>query len=138
MTSLGRLLKSDTYSVALDINNLGQVVGFSGSNNNFFSESGSDIRAFLYSDGMMQDLNKLVVPGSGFTLTQARAINDQGEIVGAGSINGELHAVLLTPQSSQEVPEPASTLGIFAFGAFGAGSRVWRKHKPASLDKSRV
>jgi probable HAF family extracellular repeat protein len=125
MMSLGRLLSTDTYSVALGINNAGQVVGWSGTNPNFYSTSGNGVRAFLYSDGVMQDLNGLIAPGSGFVLTQARAINDRGEIVGAGSINGELHAVLLTP--SQEIPEPTSTLGVLLFSALSAGWRLKRK-----------
>ncbi len=125
MISLGRLLPTDAYSVAIGINNLGQVVGFSGTNFDFYSTSGEGIRAFLYSDGVMQDLNSLIAPGSNFVLTQAQAINDRGEIAGAGSINGELHAVLLTPH--QEVPELASTLGILLFSALGAGWRLKRK-----------
>jgi probable HAF family extracellular repeat protein len=127
MISLGRLFPTDAYSVAIGINNLGQVVGWSGTNPNFYSESGVGIRAFLYSDGVMQDLNNLIAPGSNFILTQAQGINDRGQIAGAGVINGELHAVLLTPQPSQGVPEPASTLGILAFGAIGAGSLLKRK-----------
>ena len=101
MISLGKLFPTDTYSVAIDSNNLGQVVGWSGNNTNFYSESGVGIRAFLYSDGVMQDLNELIAPVSNFILTQAQGINDQGQIAGAGVINGELHAVLLTPQPSQ-------------------------------------
>ncbi|MEQ8999819.1 MAG: DUF3466 family protein [Coleofasciculus sp. B1-GNL1-01] len=127
MISLGRLFPTDTYSVASGINNLGQVVGWSGNNPSFYSESGVGIRAFLYSDGVMQDLNELIAPGSDFILTQAQGINDQGQIAGAGVINGELHAVLLTPQPSQGVPEPTATLGILTFGAIGAGSLLKRK-----------
>jgi probable HAF family extracellular repeat protein len=125
MISLGRLFSTDSYSVALGINNEGQVVGWSGTNSNFYTTSGEGIRAFLYSDGIMQDLNSLIAPGSDFILTQAQAINDRGEIVGAGSINGELHAVLLTPQ--QDVPEPASTLGVLLFSALSAGWQLKRK-----------
>jgi hypothetical protein len=55
---------------------------------------------------------------------------DAGQIVGAGSINGEVHAVLLSPiRQPASVPEPASALGILAFGAFGAGSMLKRKQK---------
>ena len=125
MMSLGRLHPTDTYSTALGINNRGQVVGWSGTNPDFYSTSGNGVRAFLYSDGVMQDLNSLIAPGSGFVLTQARAINDEGEIAGAGSINGELHAVLLT--AYQDVPEPTSTLGVLLFSALGAAWRLKRK-----------
>ena len=128
MTSLGRLFSTDSYSFALGINNLGQVVGWSGTN--FSPTSGDGVRAFLYSDGVMQDLNSLVASDSDLILTRAQAINDRGEIVGAGTINGELHAVLLTPQ--QDVPEPASTIGILLFSALGAGWQLKRKLRKRS------
>jgi probable HAF family extracellular repeat protein len=82
------------YSQAYDINNSGQVVGY------------SDNRAFLYSDGIMYDLNTLLHPGSGWTLTRAFGINDGGQICGYGmNPDGKGHAFLLTP-----VPEPATLL----------------------------
>lgn len=122
MTSLGRLSPNDTYSLALDINNKGQVVGWSGYNPSFYSDSGTGISAFLYSNSVMQDLNDLIATDSGFVITQAQGINERGQIAGAGVINGELHAVLLTPQSSDEVPEPGSILGTLALGLFGMSS----------------
>jgi probable HAF family extracellular repeat protein len=90
MTNLGRLLPTDIFSVAADINNKGQVVGYSGTFSGF--------RAFVSSDdGMLQDLNNLIPLGSGFTLDSAYAINDKGEIVGIGFINGQQHGFLLEP-----------------------------------------
>lgn len=53
--------------------------------------------AFIYSDGVMQDLNSLLPPDSGWVLTAARDINDNGWIVGEGTINGETHAFLMAP-----------------------------------------
>jgi probable HAF family extracellular repeat protein len=131
LVNLGRLFPSDLFSVALDINNNGQVVGFSGSNLDFFSTSGG-IRAFIYSDGKLQDLNDLISPNSGLTLTQARAINNRGQIVGAGSINGELHAVLLTPVS-QSVPEPSTLLATglaLSVGVLSTKSKKTMNNKP--------
>lgn len=95
LKSLGRLSPSDRFSTALDINNKGQVVGFSGINSDFFATNGG-INAFIYKDGKLQDLNDLIDPNSDLTITQARAINNRGQIVGAGAIDGELHAVLLS------------------------------------------
>jgi probable HAF family extracellular repeat protein len=46
----------------------------------------------------MLDLNGLVFNRSAFRLTVATGINDRGQIVGHGSINGQLHAFLLTPR----------------------------------------
>ncbi len=67
--------------------------------------------AFLYTDGVMQDLNAFIDPLSEWTLLQATGINDRGQIAGTGFIRGFVHAYVLTP-----VPEPAS-LAPFALGA---------------------
>lgn len=129
-------------TVAYGINNPGQVVGWSGTTSDFYLTSGSGIRALLYSDGVMQDLNNLIVADSGFILTQAQAINDRGEIAGAGSINGELHAILLTPH--QEVPEPASVpeptsvLGLLALGTLGASKSFNKKQTSSQKNKSLI
>ncbi|MEH2088630.1 DUF3466 family protein [Nostoc sp.] len=116
--NLGRLSPTDLFSIGLGINNLGQVVGFSGTNNNFYAAVGNGLRAFLYSDKTLYDLNNLIAPSSegGFTLTAASAINNNGQIVGRGAINGELHAFLLTPISSVSVAEPNSGVPILSFG----------------------
>ena len=53
--------------------------------------------AFVYSGGKMQDLNRLIPRGSGWTLGDARAINDKGQIVGDGQHDGKQRAFLLTP-----------------------------------------
>ena len=47
---------------------------------------------------MFQNLNNLIPPGSGFTLDNATAINDNGQIVASGSnAPGQEHAFVLTP-----------------------------------------
>ncbi|MEH2172368.1 hypothetical protein [Nostoc sp.] len=119
LQDLGRLRPTDLFSTGLGINNLGQVVGFSGTNNNFFAADGNGLRAFLYSDQTLYDLNNLIAPSSegDFTLTAASAINNNGQIVGRGAVNGELHAFLLTPISSVSIPEPTSGVPILSFGA---------------------
>lgn len=119
LENLGRLRPTDLFSAGLGINNLGQVVGFSGTNNDFYAANGNGLRAFLYSDNTLYDLNDLIAPGSGpgFSLTVASAINNNGQIVGRGAVNGELHAFLLTPTSSVSVAEPTSGIAILSFGA---------------------
>ncbi len=95
-------------SCAYGINSEGQVVGevahpFFGTEYTF--------HAFLYSNGTMTDLNTLIASSSGWTLIQANAINDEGQIVGIGTNPaGQEDAFLLTP-----TPEPA-TLTLLALG----------------------
>jgi hypothetical protein len=53
------------------------------------------------------DINTLLPENSGWILRSAKGINDQGDIVGYGEINGENHAFLLT--SSLNYPTPTFT-----------------------------
>jgi uncharacterized membrane protein len=70
------------------INALDQVVG-----------STSQGAAFIYSSGTSSRLIDLIDPGSGWLLlSDARGINDSGQIVGYGLINGQRHAFLMTPR----------------------------------------
>jgi probable HAF family extracellular repeat protein len=95
MQDLGTL-GDDDYSEARGINDAGQVVGVSApaSSSNFY-------HAFLYERSAtpeMQDLNSLIRPHSGWSLEEARAINQRGQIVGLGERNGHTRAILLTPR----------------------------------------
>ena len=103
MTDLGTL--GGSTAMAWGINDHGEVVGYS-------NTAGGQEHAFLYSGGTMVDLNSLLVPGSGWTLKRAYAINNAGQIAGWGAdpFGGTQVAFLLTP-----TPEPAST-GLFALG----------------------
>jgi hypothetical protein len=58
---------------------------------------GSEVdRAVRWREGVLEDLNTLVdVPG--WELQEARAINDAGQILGAGRFQGQPRAWLLTP-----------------------------------------
>lgn len=99
--SHGRMLDLGTLpgqpsSEARGINRSGQVVGFTSSGQN------TNYRAFLYSDGIMKDLNELIEVNSGWSLWFAQAINDRGQITGYGSNNGATHAFLLTPVCSDD------------------------------------
>jgi probable HAF family extracellular repeat protein len=79
---------------AHDINDAGQVVGVS-------TTSSGSFHAFLHERSAtpkMQDLNSLIPPHSGWSLEEARAINQRGQIVGLGERNGHNHAFLLTPR----------------------------------------
>src|SRR5207244_293840 len=77
-------------SEAYGVNNFGDIVGY--------AKDGSGAKhAFIYQNGVMQDLNSLITLGSGWVLTSAEAINDRGQIVGYGtSPSGQMHGFLVT------------------------------------------
>lgn len=108
MTDLGAL--GGQYSQANGINNSDQVVGWA---TNFFAQS----RAFLYSNGSMTNLNDLIDPLSGWTIFDARDINDSGQIAAYGCNSQTCRALLLTP-----VPEPET----WAMLLTGMGLIGWR------------
>jgi probable HAF family extracellular repeat protein len=88
MHDLGGLDPENIVSEAYAINNNGQVVGKS-------KIPGGSTHAFLYSGGVMLDLNSLVnLPG--VNLYTAYGINDRGQILANSSFDG----YLLTPVSS--------------------------------------
>jgi probable HAF family extracellular repeat protein len=91
MTDIGTL-PGGKVSSATAINNLGQIVGLSS------TVAGDVAHPFLYDGTTMEDLTTLIAPNSGWTLTYVSGINDQGQIVGRGMLNGQEHAFLLTPQ----------------------------------------
>ena len=93
MTDLGSI-GSDPCSRALSINARGQIVGGTAA-----VCGGPLTHGFLWDDGgPAVDLNTLVQPGAGLTLTEPVYINDQGEIAGNGVLsNGDTHAFVLIP-----------------------------------------
>jgi probable HAF family extracellular repeat protein len=104
ITDLGTLGGAGSY--ALDINNLGQVVGASTLPNEPLTH------AYVYSNGTMTDLGSLGAGSSG-----AAGINDAGQIVGGTSVtndrNGPQHGFLY----SNGVMRDIGTLGGTGSGA---------------------
>ena len=47
----------------------------------------------------MRDLNATLPADSGWTLEKAKAINNRGQIIGSGTLNGQAHMFLLTPSA---------------------------------------
>ena len=83
-----------TAACCKTINDRGEVVGF--------AIDPTGMRALLWENGVMTDLNTLMPAGSPWYLQSTAAINNAGEIAGQGLINGEVHAFLLTPKHSQD------------------------------------
>ncbi len=94
LKDLGTIEGKTSTTWGFGINDAGVVVGQS------TATSGAGYVAFIYSNGKMQDLNKLIPAGSGWVLIEADGINNAGQIVGTMMRNGsgEEHGYLLTPQ----------------------------------------
>jgi probable HAF family extracellular repeat protein len=112
------------YSSANAINSLGEAVGGTTTSTGF--------TAFIYRNGHMLDLNALLPPGSGWRITEATGINDQGQIVGrALDAHGQFHLVELTATVAA-APEPGCLL-LSGVGAFSllvhSVSRLRRKRQ---------
>jgi len=98
----------DSTSEANGINDSGQVVGVTSVTN---SDSLHPNHAFLYVNGMMQDLNTFISPVSG-SLADARSINNLGQIAASGGVNagGNQDALLLSPVQPPTPPTLAITM----------------------------
>ncbi len=90
------------YALASAINDGGEIVGECAAMFTEFS-SAVDLRAALWKDGMVYDLNACVPAGSGWNLYSATAINARGQIVayGVNSTGDSFSIFLLTPQSGR-------------------------------------
>jgi probable HAF family extracellular repeat protein len=95
MTDLGNLGQGGNWSFAYDINDLGQVVG---SANTTFGDSPR--HAWVWQSGVMKDLNTEIPQGTGWVLTEAYGINNNGQIVGYGFKDGKIRGFMLTPTAS--------------------------------------
>ena len=100
MNDLGTIPGYDN-SRASAVNNLGQVVGHAwriiGEVIGPGTKFGRTAYIYDHRTGEMTDLNQLIPHESGWYLAEADDINDDGQIVGHGEIDGKDHAFLLTP-----------------------------------------
>ena len=96
---LGTLHSFDNSSEAEDINNAGDVIGYSGGS------------GFLYHNGQMTALDSLIDPSLGWTISDAYGINNVGQIIGIGNQG----AFLMTPHAAP-TPAPSSLLVLLAGG----------------------
>jgi probable HAF family extracellular repeat protein len=109
-SGLTRAVYWDSSDVIHDIGTLGGTSGWAYAVNDDnvivgFSNNGVGNRAFGYvPGGAITDMNTLLDPSStGWLITRAHDINNNGLIVGEGTFGGITQAVLLTP-----VPEPGT------------------------------
>ena len=116
-TDLGSI--GGSYSQANSINNLGQIVGASGTNSRLTS-------AVIWEENSIYDLNNLIDNNLGWELTSALKINNKGQIIGSGNLNGQSGYFLLTP-TSKSVPESSSAFSLLSFAAFGIGWQIKRQ-----------
>ncbi len=82
------VLEGGLHSHAYDINENNEVVGY--------SESATGNHAVIWNGaGGVTDLHTLM-SAEGWVLTSATAINDNGDIVGTGTLNGAVHGFVLS------------------------------------------
>jgi probable HAF family extracellular repeat protein len=112
IVNLGSLAPGEFWAqaFAFGINDLNQVVGAT-------NLPSGEPRAFFWQNGVMSDLNAFLPPGSGWILTSAEDIQNDGRIVGQGFFNGALLAFLL-------VPDCQGGYTPYAAGCAGSGGFV--------------
>jgi len=88
-----------SQTVATGINTSGQIVGTTVFPNQYHPFKTGKHLGWVFLKGAIVDLNTLIPPNSGFTITGVAGINDSGQVAAdAISTGGFQHAVLLTPQ----------------------------------------
>jgi probable HAF family extracellular repeat protein len=92
--------------IAAALNNSDQAVG----------------KGSLYSNGVVKALASLISSGTGWSNLNATGINDAGQIVGQGLIDGQEHAFEMSP-SALETPEPGA-LAVWGFVSAYLGARM--------------
>ncbi len=138
MTDLG----AGDGSTALGINNAGQVIGVwasgyyvesngvftnlsalpAGINDNGDIVGYSQNNPYLYTNGQTIALSSLLPANSGWTLTNAVAINNSDQIVGTGTYQGKQQAYLLTLNAAKASPTLVTTASPAAITLHGSGS----------------
>jgi probable HAF family extracellular repeat protein len=99
------------WSFAWDINNHSVATGES-------TDASGQMRAFMWEDGVMTDLNDLLPPDSGWVLTTGMAISDTGWVVGQGTYHGQIRRAF-----ALLIPEPTSLLALAVGGLALLGRR---------------
>ncbi len=79
-----------TWAEAKDVNSSNEIVGY-------YREGFANSFGFIFNDGVRTDLNALLPVNSGWSITKAVAINDNGAILAEGLKNGNASSCILTP-----------------------------------------
>ncbi len=88
-------------SWAMDVNGSGEIVGKA-----YPTPQSTEPHAVYWGpDRGIVDLNTLIDPDSGWVLQTANGINDTGQIVGEGILDGSLRAYLLAPAVCQDLDQ---------------------------------
>lgn len=124
--------KPNLSSGANDINDAGQIVGFSGGGTN----GTNPYLAMLWEGAVATDLNSLLDPevvDAGWILVDAKGINDSGWIAGNAynALTGENHAFLLSV-----VPEPGS-FALMSMGGLVALALALRRRRGRPFARQR-
>lgn len=98
------------YSAGFALNDRDEVVGMT-------SRPDGQYVAFLWRTGVLTDLNTLLPPESGWLLQRAWDIDENGVIVGEGTLNGESRAFVLVPASLASVQSPGAPAAVRLLGA---------------------
>ncbi|HZT43754.1 MAG TPA: hypothetical protein VFA07_16425 [Chthonomonadaceae bacterium] len=117
MSDLG-VLPGFSYGTAQAINAGGQIVGM-------VSTSGFPgvQHAFIYSNGVLGDLNTQIYGNTGITLSTAQGIDTAGDIIANGQINFVYHAYLLSPHTP--TTRPAAPKGLVATAGTRSVTLTW-------------
>jgi probable HAF family extracellular repeat protein len=134
-TDLGTLFPGNPNAVgsAFGINESGTIVGWSAKSGGTPGYPPVDLRAFVYSDGTMVDINSLLSSRvrSKWTVGVAKSINSRNQIVAVayygGYPNGVEHAVLLTPQENGPKRESTRTIAPRAGWTKAPSRAAWMK-----------
>jgi probable HAF family extracellular repeat protein len=119
-TNLGTL-PPDVFSLALGINNKGQIVGDS-------CDADFSCRAFLWQDGTMTELNTLVHNPNAPFLENGNSINSLGQIAGKTTVQGTdlADAFLATPSHGEVTHETAASVAAGERPRGGSPEKVRR------------
>jgi hypothetical protein len=89
MQDLGTL-QAGSNTLAVSLNDSDLVVGVS-------NLAGHALPFVWSATTGMEDLNSLISPDSGWVLATASSVDQEGNIAGAGGINGAIHGFMLVP-----------------------------------------